>query len=265
MKKKFACVAASAVAMLSASMPVLAEVADTTVRHPMLNTNEMIVMAEKASDYFDEMIKVGKEAEALKEFNRPPMFRMSNQSWKTLKEDLNEEDIEKLSFMKSDNYREFAEYQDLYKDLEPLFGKVERFNIGRIILKHAEEVVTPKWTTGTGFDWRFVLVYNCDKNIIAAHPLLPGFVNKPMLDKLKDNSGNEYVVKLCENLKQNNNAQWSVGNFPILGKEKGESPMWVYMTPVKDTDYQIGVFSRVLDTDDTDIEQLNQLVDSLWN
>ncbi len=241
--------------LLLINTTLLVEAQELLVKYPPMTAEEMVEMAEEAAEYFRQKIAEGKTEEALIEFNQSPRFSMTEEGWKQLEKKVGDPAlIEKLKFLKEG---EFEETADLLSQLNKLVGKAKAPELRTIILKSAEEVFSPRWGKGSLLDYRFVITYNCDKNIHTSHPFLHGFVNKPAIDRLKDAKGYLYIYDLCNKVQQTNKGTWIEAWQPVPGKARSRPGRMVeYMTPVKGTPYQVGIISRSVTKS---IEELNAM------
>lgn len=212
------------------------------VKYPPMTKEEMVALAEKAARYMENKIQEGKVDEALEEFNLSPRFQVKSDGWNKLKQIYDKETIKKLDFL---NDWEFDEYTELLNKLNEAFGKEAAAEMRKTILRYADEVFSTAWAKGSLEDYRFIVSYNCEKNIHTSHPTLKFIINKPVIDRLKDLKGKRYVYELCNKVLRKGKGTWVEAWQPFPGKAENEgSRMVAYMTPVRQSSYQIGIISR---------------------
>lgn len=224
------------------------------VKYPPLTAEETLEWAYRTATWFEKEIKAGRTEEALAELQKAPQWKLTSESWKVLKEDI--EDANILKQLESFQNRDFTE-----PDIVEYFTKVGKISmnpwaIGAVVVKHAEEVSSTPWNKGSVADYRLVVTFHCEKKIYSSHAFFPSALNKPILDKIKDDTGKRYMWNQCNLVRKSGKAVWmdAVTKNPL---PMHEAKMDGILVPVGDTGYQVGMVNRNLKRS---IAELNALI-----
>jgi len=122
--------------------------------------------------------------------------------------------------------------------------------------KHGQKGLSA-FNKGSPWVWKdtYVFVVDCDKVTLAAHPIKPFLVGKP-LASLRDIKGNMFFVQFCQVSKRPNGG-WVEYWWPKPG-EKTPSRKLTYVLAVKGTQYVVG---SGIYSDTYTIAELNKLLE----
>lgn len=104
-----------------------------------------------------------------------------------------------------------------------------------------------KFTKGEIFDYRFLLVVDCESLTLIVHPYFPNVVNKKgHLGKMKDAKGSYFMREMCKGIKGQPEGYWTVPFQNIPGTKKAAKMPAFSMKP-NNSPYHLTVFSRNID------------------
>ncbi len=211
---------------------------DKIVKYPPMTAREVQTVIGEAAEWFAKMISEGKEQEALAILSQPPQFKLSEDAWRRLKKVLNPEVLQTILPLKGIEFEEG-------KNLIPILQEKKIPNLWivvKLVLQHADEVFSNRWNKGSVMDYRFVVSFNCKKNLHVTHALVPQ-ATQIKINAIKSINGKYYIWEECNKLLSGEVDSWWT-HAPAVNPFNLPENMYIFMRQVKDSDYQVGTVVR---------------------